>query len=243
MGKRLRSLASLLWDDGEPGNLLDEWSSKPSLPHVRPDSELKPAKEIHFAHTAADDCQRLPAVPTHALSVSKPWLKKRRLEDPYQWLQDLPLHVRNMERLQSEVISDLDRTNFAGGAITFDLPSSSSLASAVLQHGELAIRSLSSRHPALHKIGITRNPVARWEHSEYGYKFDPHVRWEKMTVIHAHADGHAIGLLEAALIRIFYETPGCRNVRLGGEGVDDQAEGPFFCYIVHRVLVPPTRGK
>ena len=202
-----------------------------------------PGNEIHSAHTASGVAEKFPAVPIHALSVSKPWLKKRRLEDPYQWLQDLPSHVRNMERLQAEVISDLNRTNFAGGKVTFDLPSSSALASGVLQHAELAIRSLSSRHPALYKVGITRNPVTRWEHTEYGYKFDKHVCWDGMTVVHIHADSHAIGLLEAALIRIFYETSGCRNVRLGGEGVDARAEGPFFCYIVHRRLVPPARGK
>ena len=241
MAKRIRSLASLLWEDEEPDNLLAEWTLK-SAP-VLCESLKSNGNSVRNFITAVEtqpqeDLEKLPAVPAQMLAVSKPSLKRRRREDPWYWLQDLPEALRNLHRMQSEVLRDLESSAFASGAISFDIPSNGNLASGVLQHAELTIRCLSSKHPALHKIGITSNPVKRWEHTEYGYKYDKQP-WDKMTVVHIHHDAHAICLLEAALIRIFLGTPGCRNIRPGGEGVHCEATGPFFCYIVHRLLVPP----
>ena len=239
MGKRVRSLASLLWEDEEPDNLLAEWSSNAShVPLETPLSNCNSARDLINAVEAQPLEEKLPAVPTKILTVLQPSLKRRRLEDPWYWLEELPEALRNLPRMQSEVIRDLENSGFSGGAISFDIPKNCSLASGILQHAELSIRSLSSKHPALHKIGITSNPVRRWEHTEYGYKHDKQ-RWDKMTIVHIHADAHAICLLEAALIRIFFGTSGCRNIRAGGEGVPSEATGPFFCYIVHRLLVPP----
>ncbi|CAE7266410.1 unnamed protein product [Symbiodinium sp. CCMP2592] len=152
--------------------------------------------------------------------------------------QDELKKIFDTGKKQLPVVADLEKTNFAQGAIVFDL-ASSKLASSILSHSELCIRSISSKHPALYKIGVTRNPVCRWLHTGYGYKLDRHVHWERMTVLHVHCNADVICLLEAALIRIFFNAPGCRNIRLGGEGIDEQSSGPFFCYVVQRVLVQP----
>ena len=48
------------------------------------------------------------------------------------------------------------------------------------------------------------------------------------------------GMLESALIRIFKDTPGCRNDRPGGE-TPSVENGPHFTYVVYRILLPPRR--
>ena len=237
MAKRLRTLASLLWDDGDTETLCAEWTARVAgTTHPADKGGTSSPDDSSERHLEDDKPEAVPVL--QGVTVVKPWLQKRRREDPWYWLQRLQEPLKGLQRLHSEIIPDLQRTSFADGCIVFDLPDSN-VASTVLRHGELAVKSLSSRHPALHKIGITSNPLRRWEHSGYGYKFDKHVHWQKMRVIHVHADAHAVGLLEAALIRIFFGTPGCRNIRLGGEGIESQTAGPFFCYIVQCVLLPP----
>ena len=237
MAKRLRTLASLLWDDGDPDTLHAQWTARVAGTMYPADKRRKSSPEDPPDNVLED--AKPEAVPVlQGVTVVKPWLQKKRQEDPWYWLKGLPEPVSGLQRLHSEIIPDLQRTSFADGCIVLDLPDSN-VGSAVLRHGELAARSLSSRHPALHKIGITANPLRRWEHSEYGYKFDKHVKWQRMRIIHVHADAHAVGLLEAGLIRIFFGTSGCRNIRMGGEGIESQTAGPFFCYIVQCVLLPP----
>ena len=240
MAKRVRSLASVLWDDDEDVDaLLLEWK--------KPDNPLTVRSKAKLVVDNSDDVPERPEIhPVLKLDlvVEKPGLLKlRRTRDPWYWLQQVSQEVKGLPRLQQEVIHDLERTQFANGAIVFDLPTSS-LASSILSHAELCIRSISSKHPALYKVGVTRNPVARWLHTGYGYKVDRQVSWERMTVLHAHSNADVVCLLEAALIRIFFNSSGCRNIRLGGEGLGDpgdQSGGPFFCYVVQHVLVPPKR--
>ena len=139
-----------------------------------------------------------------------------------------------------EVLPELDETRYCDGRICFDLMESQ-LASTVLSHAESCVRGLSCRHPAVFKIGVTSNPVRRWQHSVYGYAVDKHDRWQGLKVVYSHEHPQSVSFLEAALIRVFFETPGCRNIRLGGEGLDQNAAGPFFCYIAFRVLAPPGK--
>ena len=173
--------------------------------------------------------------------IEKPWLRKLvRQRDPWHWVGQLSGDVTSLPRFRDEVVRDLEKTNFAEEAIVFDLVNSK-LASSILSHAELCIRSISSKHPALYKIGVTRNPVQRWLHTGYGYKLDRHVQWERMTVLHAHCNADIIGLLEAALIRIFFNAPGCRNIRLGGEGMG-RAELRTFLLLRRPVYSCPTEG-
>ncbi|CAE7717972.1 unnamed protein product [Symbiodinium sp. CCMP2592] len=139
------------------------------------------------------------------------WKQGSRL-DPWHWLKQLSEDVKCLERLHDEIVRDLQDTKFAEGAIMFDV-ATSNLASSILSHAELSIRSIFAKHPALFKIGVTTNPVGRWLHSAYGYKLDKQVSWERMTVLHVHSNADVICLLEASLIRIFFNSPGCRNIR------------------------------
>ena len=78
----------------------------------------------------------------------------------------------------------------------------------------------------------------------YGYKHDKHTRWDGMVVVSVHADVQSVAFLEAALIRVYHGFPGCRNQQLGGEGLREGCdfEGPYFCYVVHKKLIPPKRA-
>lgn len=243
MSKRLRTLASLLWDgDEDTESLLKAWGNEPTG-CSGPGSDHE-ALETQVCHKSEQPrlVPDVPAVQQLPVVVEKPGLRKLvRTRDPWHWVKQLSGDVTSLDRFRNEVVPNLEQSNFAAGAILFDL-ANSRLSSSVLSHAELCIRSISSKHPALYKIGVTRDPVTRWTHSGYGYKLDKHVHWERMTVLHAHCNADVICLLEAALIRIFFNAPGCRNIRLGGEGVDEQSSGPFFCYVVQHALVRPI-GK
>ncbi|CAE7283808.1 unnamed protein product [Symbiodinium microadriaticum] len=226
MGKRLRTLASLLWDgDEDAESLLQAWGNEPSgcsgLGSDYEDSAAKLTQNSEQPSLVPDVAavQPLPVV------VEKPGLRKLiRTRDPWHWVKQLSGDVTSLDRFRNEVVPDLEQTNFAQGEILFNL-ANSRLSSGVLSHAEVCIRSIFSKNPALYKIGVTRNPVRRWLHSGYGYKLDRHVQWERMIVLHAHCNADVICLLEAALIRIFFNAPGCRNIRLGGEGLDEQSSG------------------
>ena len=233
MSKRLRSLASLLWDDGDPHLLAEEWRKRNVSGQT---CLMDAASEVPDAATE----KHVPCIKaiSQARLVEKPWLRRLRRKDAWFWLEELPNDIKELDRFKLEVVPDLKRTTFADGAIIFDLPDSS-LASSILKHAESTIRSFSSKSPALFKIGATSNPVVRWQHSRYGYVLDKHVHWDSMTILHVHTDPALICLLEAAIIRIFYDTPGCRNIRLGGEGINHVSEGPFFCYVVRKAVGTP----
>ena len=234
MSKRLRSLASFLWDDGDPHSLVEDWCKQNMSAQICSTDAVLESPD----HVATEQHVLCVKVIAQASCIEKPWLRQIRRKDSWFWLQDLSNEIKELERFKSDIVPNLKRTNFADGAIGFDLPGST-LASNVLKHAESTIRSFSSKCPALYKVGATSNPVVRWQHSRYGYALDKHVRWDSMIILHVHTDPALICLLEAALIRIFYDTPGCRNIRLGGEGINHDSEGPFFCYVVRKALVPP----
>ena len=248
MAKRLRSLASLLWDDGEVDELPHERHETAGLGNLVVQHELKEQaiivqklkEENMQLRSIIKDLQCKAPVISAAPSVMKPSLMKRYQKDPWHWLDSLPASIAMLPRLKAEVCTALEDSKFASGAISFDL-SPSQLASTVLGHAELVVRSFSAKHPALHKVGITNNPVQRWQNPSYGYAVDRHVSWDGMKIIFVHSSAQAVALLEASLIRLFNGSPGCRNVRMGGEGVDMQCDGPFFCYVTYKVLRPPPK--
>lgn len=99
---------------------------------------------------------------------------------------------------------------------------------------------LSAKHPCVYKVGITGNPFRRWSHPTYGYSRDRFERWQGLKVIAITADSFSASLLETMLITAFKGSPGCRNERPGGESAASHA-GPFFTYVLYRVLTPPPR--
>ena len=253
MAKRLRSLASVLWEDGDAEPLLEVWNNRAlsssgcndrcvcrDLVLVQKDLQEEKAKcsaleqEIHTLRALIKDFE----VKNQFLESSTGLKTSRCKADPWSWLNFVPEPVLQLPRFQNEILQDLETTDFSEQRVAFDFVQSP-LASTVLRHGEELVRGFSRKHPAVYKVGITSNPSRRWSHTKYGYQWDKRDRWDGMLVIFAHADPQAVCFLEASLIRIFYGSPGCRNTRLGGEGVPPDLAGPFFCYLVYRILIPP----
>lgn len=111
-----------------------------------------------------------------------------------------------------------------------DLPRPRDLAGAILAHACAAIARRIQPGGAVFKIGITTNPVHRWHNERYGYRLSSD-GFETMVLLLATDCGAAAAYLEAALIKQFQQTRGCRNVASGGEGLRPTA-GPFFTYLV-----------
>ena len=166
----------------------------------------------------------------------------QRQLDAIHWLDKVGPLVAQMPRMVEDILPSLKSTEYCHGAIKFDLHvgNTSVAASTVLAHCQSTVQSLYSRHPAIFKIGLTKCPVARWSNDAYGYKHDIYDKWSGMTVMFVHEDSFPAGLVESALIQYFQHIPGCRNVNPGGEGVDGKCPGPYFTYVVYRILKPPT---
>ena len=167
----------------------------------------------------------------------------RKLDD-WEWLQSIDSAIAQLPRMSEEVVPSLKDTNFCKGAIKFDLHygDCSVVASTVLGHCQSAVENIFGRHPAIFKIGLTKSPVPRWNNKVYGYLHDVHEKWTAMKILFVHSEALPAGLVEAALIQYFEGTPGCRNINRGGEGVDKNCPGPYFTYVVYRLLIPPARS-
>lgn len=79
------------------------------------------------------------------------------------------------------------------------------------------------------KIGVSANPLLRYaSYLEMGY--------QQMRIIHTSPSLDSIHMLEAALISMFQDYPGCKNSPgSGGEGGLNRhkpVKPPFFVYIV-----------
>ena len=248
MGKRLRSLPSLLWEtDCEDGmQLHKEWSASQwsgSALAIQTQKVKQLEQDIGALHAIIKDLQNklrgdaLPVIETCV--VKKPSLSQMKCKDAWYFLSILPETIRDLPRMRKEIIPDLERSNFASGCVAFDL-CDAKLASALLGHVELSIRSLTSKCPTVFKIGITRNPVARWAQ---GYSQDATTRWATLHVLLALPDALSAGLVEAAMISRFGSCSGNRNIQRGGEGVDMSGAGPYFVYCVVRPLCLPNTGN
>ena len=167
--------------------------------------------------------------------VTKPAASQVLRRNPWYWLSCLPDNLRDLPRLQKEVIPDLESTGFMTSHISFDI-SKWKLASELVQHCVLSIRSIYSKSPAMFKVGLTRNPCPRWSH----YVKDS-TKWMEMRVLAVVPDSLSAGLLEASLIHRFQHCPGNQNIARGGEGVNFCDPGPYFVYVVFRCLIPPKK--
>ena len=254
MAKKLRSLPSLLWDADETDGveLHKAWSSACNATCSGCQSTL--AAQADTIRSLEKETQELlemnkrlrKQLNCSGTSVNLPRLPRlaaRRVStticrgEPWSFLKALPQGMLDLPRMR-EVCQDLEQSQFASGHVSFDI-CCSQLGSAILDHCELCICSLWNKHPAVFKIGITRNPVERWSY----YSKDKFDRWAGMRVLVVLADAISVGIVEAAMIRRFENAPGCRNVQKGGEGVDFAGAGPYFVYVVFRCLVPPGRSS
>lgn len=244
MSKRLRSLASVLWDpDGTPDMIFS-----PTRVDDLKQTIQKLEDDILFLRKQVTALQRENELlkvprPMPTLHDTKPWSTTELLREwPTQtWVTLIPKDVVSLPRLSQEVLPDLRSTQNAKHRILFDL-SPKTVANRVCQHGRQCIQKLFSKHPAVFKIGICRNPVERWSHPLYGYALDTRECWLGMKVIAVFKTSCSAALLETALIHEFQKTPGCRNDKPGGE-TPSPVDGPHFTYVVYRILVPPTKVR
>ena len=241
MAKRLRSLGSCLWETDEELTVEDWLASQPAVCCCGKHVQIRTLQqEIENLRALAQDLHirlkvvSLPTVPANELTVKKPAMSRKQQHDPWYWLSLLPETITGLPRMVADVIPSLQSTSFAENCVVFEL-CGATVPSAILDHCEISINSIFAKHPAIYKIGITRNPVERWQ---IGYAKDTHA-WSEMKVLVALADPVAIGFVEAALIRRYQGSPGNMNIRRGGEGVDLSGAGPYFAYVVYRCLVPP----
>ena len=255
--QRLRSLQSVLWDSDttdDPEELRREWFGR------RPPSPRRVVQEL-IADSASESLReenaklrviiqslkkqvsKLMTSGGYTCRVPKRPVKDLRREelDRWYWLRNMDLQLARLPRMVDEILPSLESSNFCSDAISFhyQVGDSALVASAVLSQCQAAIENLYARHPAIFKIGLTKSPVARWGNPSYGYASDKYDKWTGMKVLFAHKEPLAAGLVESALIQHFMSVPGCRNVNPGGEGVDQNCPGPYFTYVVFRVLVPP----
>lgn len=235
MRKRFRSMASKLWDpDSSPSPdrsvRVDVTKSELQLEneHLR-EKVLSLQAEIHQLKLRSTLPHDLHKGPVDLSGFKEPWICKLR--------QD----VVCLPRLATEILPQLQKTTNCDGRITFDIAKNpKATASQVARHVERSVSNLSSEHPAVFKMGITASPVHRWCHPVYGYSRDRKEKWQGMKILSVNADSFSAALLESFLISKFKGTPGCRNENPGGETASP-GDGPFFTYVVYRILVPPPR--
>lgn len=111
--------------------------------------------------------------------------------------------------LQNEELRKLDRTTETFAKIeqeahmSYSLPKPGATAGRVLAHASVAFERLhAKRSPMSFKFGISHDPVFRWYHRPYGYKYGCE-RFDRMLIIFASPSPVAVAFLEASLIDKF----------------------------------------
>ena len=242
MAKRLRSLASQLWDtDDVHVSFVTSTTSvtsqkDASLHELQLENEsLRQRVDNLLAEVQELQARATPSLPPqNQINEVGACFKE-------PWLQNVRADVVHLPRLQAEILPQLLDSGYCNGKLTFDIPKNPrASASQVTRHVENAVSRLSCKHPAVFKIGISANPVVRWNHTVYGYARDRREKWQGMKVISINANSFSAALLESVLISKFRGTPGCRNENPGGETACP-GEGPHFTYVVYKILVPHPR--
>ena len=247
MVKRLRSLASVLWDsDGEPGYVQKKqyedlgWVKLSNL--EKENIELKSRVSQLLTEVSILKVQISKQLPNTHASTDRSLASDLPLAWPDQaWPPCLPEGVLVLPRLRDEILPELNETMNAKHRIIFQLcKSPRATASSVLNHCEQTIQDLFKKHPCVFKIGTTSNPVKRWRRPVYGYGFDRREFWQGMKVLMVSDTSFNAALAESSLIRKFKDTPGRRNYKPGGETPSPE-QGPHFTYVVYKILPPPLR--
>lgn len=238
MAKRLRSLASVLWDADCPDNPADIFHSHGAeVCHQFRNLEEENASLLQQLANLQEQMSVLPKPLPYRHSRSE----LLRMWPRQTWIANLREDVVVQPRLWQEILPELHETNNCRERILFDLcKSQKATASSILSHAEQCIHSLSRKHPAVFKVGISSNPVRRWNHTLYGYAWDKKECWLGMKILAVCETSLSCAFLESALIRLFRNKPGCRNDRPGGESPSAD-QGPHFTYIVYNILLPPNQ--
>ena len=193
-GKRLRSLASALWDsDGDagahatklyhrpvPNNSLEVAAS--SVEKDKLDKEM-----VKLRDTVNELRDKLTSTTLQLFEVQKYVVPLGGQPGPRttpvtetSWIEDnkdlllLPRMQQFLEQLDNHPLRS---------EISFQLCSQgTTTASRILKHGEWLVSKLLTV-PAVFKIGITENPLERWSGRHYSYKLDPYTCWDGMMIL------------------------------------------------------------
>ena len=258
--KRLRSLASFLWDTGSGSE--DELAIPQRCKHcfLLEQQVIRLQGEVERLIASLDQLQAEKLALQKDMDELKGKLigtqcqlfetekfivplggapgKKTCPKSDQSWLVDIGdlVGLQGLQRIVEQWRS------LQGNQIDFNLCAQDDMtASRILQHCEWVVHNLSRRHPAVFKVGITENFVDRWCNKPYCYTKDKSDEWQGMTILFVARDSLACSLVESFLIHRFRGRPGCRNIQPGGESAK-KSEGPFFTYCVWRLLVPPTKS-
>lgn len=115
--------------------------------------------------------------------------------------------------LQDEDLMKLNRTREVFEKIhqqphmSYNLPKPGSTAGRILAHATNLFGVLHGKHnPMTFKFGITHNPIFRWYHRPYGYKFGIE-KFENMVIVYGASNPIGPAFLEASLIQKFGSHP------------------------------------
>ena len=260
--KRLRSLASTLWDtDGDDGVCDQRVSDCVYCPNCRRLESMKQEFEVECQglrdtilqlqseksilqeriRKLKDD---LSAVTLQLFEVQK-YVKPlggkpgARTEPKTQdsWLLDIGVSVdaRSVQEFHEEW------SRFCSSEITFALCKQDQMnANRIFSHCEWVVHKLGRPHPVVYKVGITENVIDRWCNKPYAYTNDQFEKWDGMVVLFVGPNSLTCALVEAFLIHRFIGRPGCRNCLLGGETAKPGCK-IYFTYCVWRSLAPPQK--
>ena len=249
--KRLRSLASLLWDsevDAVPAERnrclavsleIDVELAAWKADKQKLETELSRLKELVKNLREKDTATTLQLFEVQKFVVplaGQPGPRTTPVTEA-SWLED------NKDLLllpgMDQFLKQLD-TYPMRSEISFNMCcQQTTTASRILKHGEWVLSRLMAL-PAVFKVGITENVLERWSGKTYSYRFDPYTHWDAMIVLFVGNDSLSCGLVESHLISRFWGRPGFRNCQPGGETAKP-GPGPFFTYVVYKSLAAPPR--
>ena len=251
MSKRLRSLASMLWDSDADAVATERNLSHGASPEttmelvtcradkLKLETELCRLRDLVKNLREKDTATTLQLFEVQKFVVplsGQPGPRTTPVTET-SWLEDNKdlLLLPGMERFLQQWDAYPMRSE-----ISFNMCSQQhTTASRILKHGEWVVSRLMAL-PAVFKVGITENVMERWSGKSYSYKFDAYTHWDAMIVLFIANDSLSCGLVESHLISRFWGRPGFRNCQPGGETAKP-GPGPFFTYVVYKSLAAPPR--
>ena len=119
---------------------------------------------------------------------------------PISYLQNEDLMKLNRTR---EVFERMDQE----AHMSYKLPKPGATAGRILAHATSEFGVLYEKQsPMTFKFGITHNPIFRWYHRPYGYKYGVE-KFEHMLIVYAASNPIAPAFLEASMIQQFGSCP------------------------------------
>ena len=214
--KRMARLASLLWDDSSEAKDLDqldmgsrtaqEQQQASRLELEKENSRLKRVcgaqeSELQSLRTQVGwgNSYKLPEL----VSDYAAWCPKST-KDKWHFLNYTPDALLDLPRWKTDIVPQLQATNFGDGQLVFNLVDQSkqhALASKILEHAEVVSPSLSFHGPCIYKVGICADPVSRW-----GFYKRASEKFQGMVILHMAERSFEVGMIESHLILGFFET-------------------------------------